>query len=225
MAALVQALWDGPRSSGDQFEWYGFHKDINLTRILSSSCLSVDNCTMVPFTIADDWIKVFLQRNASFDTKTLTHSDYTRLFHQSVDEYATIIGTKNHDLTKMKRAGTKMIAWHGMQDELIMTNGTVDYYNRVLDDDPDAADYYRFFLAPGVEHCNGGTGFDPSTTVLDTLRDWVENGTAPETLKATAVAVGGSNTSSTRTGNLCLYPKVFTYTGDDPNEASSFSCV
>lgn len=118
-----------------------------------------------------------------------------------------------------------MIAWHGMQDELIMTNGTIDYYNRVLDDDPNAADYYRFFLAPGVEHCNGGMGFDPSTTAFDTLRDWVENGTAPETLKATAVAVGGLNTSSTRTGNLCLYPKVFTYTGDDPNDASSFSCV
>lgn len=75
MAALVQAMWDGPRSSGDKFEWYGFHKDVNLTRILSSSCLSVDNCTMVRFTIADDWIKVFLQRNASFDTSTLTHSD------------------------------------------------------------------------------------------------------------------------------------------------------
>ncbi|CAI7624980.1 tannase and feruloyl esterase [Penicillium manginii] len=225
MADLVQAIWDGPRSTEGKFEWFGFHQDTNLSSILSSSCTSVDDCTLVPFSIADDWVKVFLKRNADFDTDTLTLQDYTSLFHQSIDQYASIIGTENPDLTKLKRAGTKMITWHGMQDQLIMPNGTVDYYNRVMSGDPNVADYYRFFLAPGVEHCHSGTGFDPSATTFDVLRGWVENGTVPETLMATAAAVGSSNTSFTRTGNLCLYPKVFTYTGNDPNEASSFSCV
>lgn len=118
-----------------------------------------------------------------------------------------------------------MISWHGMQDQLIPTNGTVDYYERVMQFDPDVANYYRLFLAPGVRHCRGGTGFNPGDTIFATLRAWVENGTVPERLEATAAAVRGLNSSATRTGYLCLYPKVFTYIGGDPNSASSFDCI
>ena len=125
----------------------------------------------------------------------------------------------------MKHAGTKMIAWHGMQDQLVPTNGTVDYYNRVLELDPHAADYYRFFLAPGVTHCGFGPGFDPAQTVFGTLQAWVENGTVPDHLEGVAVAVAPSNTSTTRTAYLCPYPEVFTYIGGNPNDASSFTCV
>lgn len=46
---------------------------------------------------------------------------------------------------------------------------------------PDVHDFYRLFLAAGVEHCSGGSGGHPST-VLDALVGWVENGTAPDTL-------------------------------------------
>lgn len=225
IAKLVDAFWQGPRSVDGRFEWYGFHYDTDISAILNSTCSSIHNCTAVPFSISTDWIKVFLARNATFDVNTLTHRDYDQLFRQSVNQYASIIGTASPDLTQMKLAGTKMISWHGMQDQLIPTNGTVDYYKHVMDFDPDVADYYRFFLAPGVEHCGGGLGFDPSDNIFATLRAWVENGTVPEKLEAIAAAVGGSNSSSTRTGYLCPYPKVFTYIGGDPNSASSFDCV
>ncbi|KAA8644925.1 hypothetical protein EYZ11_005297 [Aspergillus tanneri] len=225
MAQLVAAMWEGPRSTEGHFEWYGFDHDSDLTAILNTTCTSVHNCTMTPFGIADDWVKVFLARNSTFNTETLTHPDYDRLFRQSMDQYASVIGTENPDLTNMKLAGTKMIAWHGMQDQLIPTNGSVDYYQRVMEFDTDAESYYRFFLAPGVKHCGGGDGFDPSDTVFGTLRAWVENGTVPDSLEATAKAVGDSKKSATRTAYLCPYPKVFTYTGGNPNQPSSFSCI
>lgn len=225
IADLVDAFWQGPRSAEGRFEWYGFPHDTDISAILNSKCASIHNCTAVPFSISTDWIKVFLARDASFDLNTLTRQDYDRLFRQSVNQYASIIGTESPDLTDMKMAGTKMISWHGMQDQLIPTNGTVDYYERVMQFDPDVANYYRFFLAPGVQHCRGGAGFYPGDTIFATLRAWVENGTVPERLEATATAVGGSNSSSTRTGYLCLYPKVFTYIGGDPNSASSFDCI
>lgn len=225
MAELVTAVWEGPYSANGQFEWYGYHYDSSLPSLLGTTCTSIDNCTVIPFFVSDDWVKVFLARNASFDTSGLTHQDFDRLFHQSVQQFSSVIGTENPDLSKMKRAGTKMIAWHGMQDQLIPTNGTVDYYNRVLDLDAHAADYYRLFLAPGVTHCGFGNGFDPAETVFGTLKAWVENGTVPDRLEGVAVAVAPSNTSATRTGYLCPYPEVFTYVGGNPNDPSSFTCV
>lgn len=115
---------------------------------------------------------------------------------------------------------------HGTQDPLIPSNGTIDYYERASAFNGDSFnDYYRFFLAPGVGHCGGGPGLDPSGTVFDVLRAWVENGTVPETLPATGPAVGASNTSTTRSIDLCLYPKVLTYIGPNPNDDASFTCA
>jgi feruloyl esterase len=226
MAQLIAAIWEGPRSADGSFEWYGFHYDSSLAFILGTTCTSIDSCTVIPFSISDDWVKVFLARDASFDTSNLTRHDYDRLFQQSIHQFASGIGTENPDLSKMKRAGTKMIAWHGMQDQLIPTNGTVDYYNRVLKLDPHAAEHYRLFLAPGVTHCGlGSTGFDPTETVLGALKAWVENGTVPDRLAGVAVAVAPSDSSTTRTAYLCPYPEVFTYVGGDPNDPSSFTCV
>ncbi|KAL3460793.1 Tannase/feruloyl esterase [Aspergillus heterothallicus] len=215
MAELVTALWEGPNSVEGQFEWYGLHYDADLTGTLTTTCTSVSNCT----------VKVFLARNSSLDVDNLTHEDFDRFFRESVDQYSSIIGTENPDLTNMKRAGTKMIAWHGMQVPLIPTNGTVDYYTRAMEVDSHVNDYYRFFLAPGVTHCGGGDGFDPSDFVFDTLTAWVENGTVPNRLEATATAVKPHNTSTTRAGYLCPYPKVFTFNGENPNKESFFKCV
>lgn len=57
----------------------------------------------------------------------------------------------------------------------------MDYYNRVLDISPNAHDYYRFFEVPGLAHCSGGNGGQPTAT-FQALVDWVENGIVPETL-------------------------------------------
>ncbi|KAJ5600821.1 hypothetical protein N7450_001888 [Penicillium hetheringtonii] len=225
MAQLVAAIWEGPRSKNDRFEWYGFHYDSSLTSMLGTTCTSIDNCTVIPFPVSDDWVKVFLARDPDFSVEGLARADYDHLFRQSVDEYASIIGTANPNLSKMKRSGSKMLAWHGMADQLVPTNGTVDYYTRAAAFDPHVSDYYRLFLAPGVTHCGFGLGFDPSQTVFETMRAWVENGTVPDRLEGVAAVVGSSNTLATRTGYLCPYPQVFTYTGGDPNVASSFTCV
>ena len=225
MAKLVQAIWEGPRSKDGRFEWYGFHYDSSLTSMLGTTCTSVNDCTVIPFPIADDWVKVFLARDPTFSPEGLTREDYDRLFHESIEQYSGIIGTSNPDLSKMKQVGTKLLAWHGMADQLVPTNGTVDYYTSATAFDPHVSDYYRLFLAPGVTHCGYGIGFDPSQTVFGAMRAWVENGTVPDRLEAVASAVGSSDPTATRTGYLCPYPQIFTYTGGDPNAASSFTCV
>lgn len=57
----------------------------------------------------------------------------------------------------------------------------MDYYNRVLQVSPDAQDFFRFFQVPGLAHCSGGNGGQPTAT-FQALVDWVENGTVPHTL-------------------------------------------
>ncbi|KAF7535667.1 hypothetical protein G7054_g5157 [Neopestalotiopsis clavispora] len=226
IAELANAIWQGPRSVEGDFQWYGLNPDASLSGLLSTSCTTVDNCTVVPFQIGLDWLQVFLARNASYDTASLTHEQWDRFYRQSVNEYTSVIGTDDPDLTDLKKAGTKLLAWHGTQDPLIPSNGTIDYYERAQAFNGDGFnDYYRFFLAPGVGHCGGGPGLDPSGTVFDTLRAWVENGTIPETLPATGPAVGSANVSATRSIDLCLYPKILTYVGTDPNDQASFTCA
>ncbi|CAG7955148.1 unnamed protein product [Penicillium salamii] len=222
MADVISAVWEGPVSEDGKSLWHGFHYDASLGSMIGTICTSVNECTVVPFPISEDWVNVFLARNPSFSINGLTRQDYDQLFRQSTDQYSSVIGTSNPDLSKMKKAGTKMLAWHGMADQLVPTNGTVEYYEQTIKLDSEVADYYRLFLAPGVTHCGFGSGFDPAETVFDTMRAWVENGTVPERLEGVAVAVG--NTSATRTGYLCPYPQVFTYVGGDVNSASSFTC-
>ncbi len=115
-----------------------------------------------------------------------------------------------------------MITWQGLDDNYIMPNGTMSYFNRVKKLDPNVADYYRVFFAPGVGHCGGGSGPIPDDALM-TLRAWVENGTAPDILEASsAYAINGT----VRHQNLCPYPLVSKYNGKgDPAKAASFSCA
>lgn len=51
-------------------------------------------------------------------------------------------------------------------------------------------EYYRLFLAPGVEHCGSGPGALP-INVMAKLRDWVEHGIAPDILESESFPDGG----------------------------------
>jgi feruloyl esterase len=60
--------------------------------------------------------------------------------------------------------------------------------------------------------------------VFDALVDWVEKGTAPETVIATKYEAHGGKVLMTRP--LCPYPAVATYKGTgDTNDAANFSCT
>lgn len=140
---------------------------------------------------------------------------------QSVEEFGTVIGTDNPDLSAFRDRGGKVIIWHGWADQLITAQGAIDYYSRVqkqMGGAEKTAQFARLFLAPGVAHCAGGVGPAP-TGQLDALVSWVESGIAPETL--TAVRPG----PSPRTRPLCQFPLVAKYTGNgSTDDAANFVC-
>ena len=74
--------------------------------------------------------------------------------------------------------------WHGMADFGIFPQGPIDYFERVAalaGGLPKTERFLRLFLAPGVGHCGGGDGPQP-TGQLDALVAWAERGVAPDTL-------------------------------------------
>ncbi|KAI9372872.1 Tannase/feruloyl esterase [Aspergillus egyptiacus] len=226
-AELVSRVWAGAKDTKGSFLWYGLSHDTPLESLAGTNCTlpTETPCAPVPFQISADWMRIFLSTNPSLDLSTIDYAEFSRLFRASVNQFSSVIGTRDPDLTGFKQAGGKMIAWHGMKDELITFNGTVDYYRHALEVDPELHDYYRLFLAPGVEHCSAGIGWYPGSS-FQALVDWVELGTVPDTLRAIATpAATDSASPPLRTADLCAYPKVLTYVAGDSNVASSYTCI
>src|SRR5262249_56252996 len=84
-----------------------------------------------------------------------------------------------------------------------------------------ARGFLRLFMVAGMFHCRGGVGTD-RFDAMTTLINWVEGGTAPESIPA--ARVDGEQVKRTRP--LCPYPRVARYKGSGSvDEAASFACV
>ncbi|KAK5703546.1 hypothetical protein LTS12_028322, partial [Elasticomyces elasticus] len=210
--------WNGMRGTDVSFLWYGLEKGAPLPAGLANvhCAKGRTNCTGVPFPISADWIRNFLLEDPSADLTRLDVAQLEHLFHYSFQKYNSIIGTDNPDLSAFKEAGGKMLTWHGLADQLIFPKGTLQYYHRVEDNDPFVRDFYRLFLAPGVNHCRDGEGALP-IDALKPVVDWVENGVAPEIIPARTL-------DRVRTRDLCPYPLMSVYRGGDDRLASSYAC-
>jgi hypothetical protein len=221
-ATIASAAWGGAHTVNGTSLWYGLNRGAPFSGLLNTTCSNLTaGCGPTPFTISSDWIRLWIEKNPNFSITSMSFADYVAIFHQSNNEYASIIGTADPDLSAFAANGGKMITWHGLADQLIFPSGTADYYNRVLAGDPAAHDYYRFFEAPGVEHCGGGIGPVP-TMAFESVVSWVETGVAPATLNGTSAPdVNGT----VKVQPLCPYPLVSAYQGGDPAVVSSFACA
>jgi tannase/feruloyl esterase len=223
-ANVVSRIVNGPRTTTGDFLWYGL--------TWGSSFGGLANTTATggaPFPIALAHLGTWVQQTppvpaGTWDWTTTTHERYEQLFQQSVEMYSDVIGTDNPDLSGFKKAGGKLIVWHGLVDQLIFPQGTTDYYERVTDElggSSKTEKFARLFLAPGVAHCAGGPGPQPDNP-LNALIEWVERGKAPDTLNAVVRNAAGVVTQSRP---LCLYPRVAAYKGrGDPMSAANFVC-
>lgn len=113
--------------------------------------------------------------------------------------------------------GGKMIFFHGASDFWFSPFATWDYYQRAAKVNGAAfTDASRFYMVPGMMHCQGGNSFD-QFDMLTELVDWVEKGQAPAEIIAHRKAAPESRP-------LCPYPAHAQYVGGDPKKAASFTC-
>lgn len=100
-------------------------------------------------------------------------------------KFRAIYDATNPDLSSFRKAGGRLIMWHGWSDPHISPLNSIAYYTLVqrrLGADVTSA-FARLFLLPGMYHCGGGDGlfnFD----VLTPLMAWVERGDPPDRLIA-----------------------------------------
>ncbi|MGH8150146.1 MAG: tannase/feruloyl esterase family alpha/beta hydrolase [Steroidobacteraceae bacterium] len=160
------------------------------------------------------------------------HIDYDRAVRLGDARLGAILNNSSPDLRAFRRAGGKLILWHGWADPLISPLHTLEYYRKVAaffaDSHPAAEsteithiqDFARLFLLPGVHHCGGGPGPDQFDG-LGALAGWVERGVAPSRIVASHVSHG----VATMTRPLCAYPEVAKYIGHgSTDDAANFEC-
>jgi len=168
----------------------------------------------------DQWVKYFITRNGKFDS--LTFDPLSPGAYQSrVQDVSGLCDATNSDVSAFRNKGGKIVMTHGLADEIISAGSAVDYYESLVQrfGGPAVDGFVRFYLMPGVGH---GTGpFHPAIDSLAALEQWVESGTAPETLLMSDL----NEATQGRARPLCRYPAWAKYIGGDAQSATSFHCV
>jgi hypothetical protein len=198
-ATIANLTWTGPRKANGQFLYYGLDYQSLLAGrgdpatggalgSVMTSCSSNGTCVGKPAHLGEPWLRFFLKKDPDWDfTKITSIEEYARLFHASFQEFDSIYGASDPDLTAFRDAGGKMITYHGMVsknpaifsptfrvcracfiimltwitikvDGLIVRHGTSEYYDRATEQTPNIKDFFRYFEVPGLEHCAGGVG-------------------------------------------------------------------
>ena len=142
--------------------------------------------------------------------------------------------------------GGKLIMYAGYEDPLIPSASTLDYVNRVGQDQakkggPVRDSFLKLYMAPGMWHCNGGPGANAfgnlsaqlppvpglaSDDVLGALIAWTEQGTVPGQITATKYNNDNAADGVEFQRPLCPYPQSAVYTKKKQpwQQASSWTC-
>jgi feruloyl esterase len=63
---------------------------------------------------SSDWIRLAVKKNPDFDLDSITHDEFLLIFGASVQEYTSLIGTNDLDLSEFRNCGGKMLSFHGL---------------------------------------------------------------------------------------------------------------
>ncbi len=169
------------------------------------------------YVIGDDVTRNFLPVGRHYNSlkfDTVTGAPWS----DSLVREAKEMDSTNTDLRPFFAHGGKLILVHGTADNVIPTNSSVDYYERLrakvgADTVQDSA---RLYLVPGLGHGFGlfNGGFD----TIGVLDAWADRGEAPAELTVT-------DNHNGRTRPLCEWPQWPRYVSGDVNSAASFTCV
>jgi hypothetical protein len=203
---VIRRIWDGPRRRDGARLWFGVERAV----LIHAPAPPTNN------------VVAFLDGKTP-DASGLTTASFERLFDQFVERYGAVMDTASPALQAFAQRGGKTIIWHGVEDDLIPVAGSVEYVESIRRTvgQSKAESFLRFYLAPGVQHCQYGDGPHP-VALLGTLMEWVEHGRAPASLRSEKRDQTGK---VIRTRPLCPYPEHVRYQGQGSIEdAASFHC-
>jgi feruloyl esterase len=208
--ARGQHLYPGGQPYGSELVWAGW--------MIPPDPAAPQNST-IAWSIGNGWVKYLAFEKNPPLSFTLNDIGFDAATFHRVRRLAGFYDAIDPDLGAFRRAGGKLIIWHGWADQAIPPVGTVAYYQAVQDrmGGLDATrQFARLFMFPGVYHCGGGAAPN-SFDLLTPLLAWTEGGAAPSAVVASE-SVGGS---VVRTRPVFAYPQVARYSGSGSTDAAS----
>lgn len=228
--------------------WWGLTRGTDLTALAGEAA---------PFAIASQMAAVSLRNpriaqkgmfvnatgQAEDGWRALGYADLVKVFDLGLALQAELadINTDSADLGALRDRGAKVLSYHGLSDQLIMPQGSLQYVDRLaqrMGGVDRVREFNRLFLIPGLGHTGSfnmtaSIGLDGKATdaalvplpqpatgrdeLFEALRAWVEKGVAPERIELTA-ARGGLSLP------ICAYPRKPVLTGTNPDQAGSYGC-
>ncbi len=166
------------------------------------------------FGFGTEIFKYLVFQDPDLDYSTYDFSD----FFKETRYASAYLDATSSDYTEFKKRSGKMIIYHGWNDPALSAYATIQHYEAAMMKDPEVKDYIRLFMLPGVLHCGGGPGPDRADWI-GLIRDWVENGNAPDRVILSKI----KNGEVKMTRPVFPYPRKAIYDGHgDPHLESSF---
>jgi feruloyl esterase len=170
--------------------------------------------------VMNDHYKYVVFKDPNWDWRTF---DFDKDFARSEAPENVVMNGTNSNLKPFFSHNGKLIMYHGWSDPNITPLSTIQYYKTAMDTlggAKNTEDSMRLFLVPGMGHCGGGEGPNKFNMVA-ALENWVEKGSAPESVIASHSTAGKVD----RTRPLCPYPQIAKYQGSGSiDEAANFAC-
>lgn len=149
----------------------------------------------------DDWQRWIANPDTSAQSQ-LTFAEQSRQYMFgpfSPAELSDNLDVRPADLQGFRDRGGRILSYFGWSDAVIAPRLGLDWYRSVgrATHGPGApTDFYRLFMVPGMQHCQGGTGpvnfgqsleapagvRQPGYDIRLTLERWVERGSPPDRL-------------------------------------------
>jgi feruloyl esterase len=154
---------------------------------------------------------------------------------------APLLNANDPHLDPFKKRGGKLLMFTGTSDPLVPYQDALHYYERVVQEQhglKETQSFFRYFLVPGMGHCTGGPGLndfgqnlsmtvpqDSEHDLLLALVKWVELGTAPDKIIASATGCCGMPDTVRFQRPVYPYPLFPHYTGGDVHSPDSYRGV
>ncbi len=170
--------------------------------------------------VINDHYKYVVFKDPKWDWRTF---DFDKDMARAETPENLVMNGTNPNLKPFFSHNGKLILYHGWSDPNITPLTTIQYYKTAMDTlggAKNTTDSMRLFMVPGMGHCGGGEGPN-KFNVVAALENWVEKGSAPESMIASHSTAGKVD----RTRPLCPYPQVAKYQGSGGiDDASNFAC-
>jgi hypothetical protein len=126
-ATIANATWEGPRGPDGEFLWYGLDYQARLTGsdatsgttsdqgYATTTCNKNGTCTGHPTGLGEAWLQLLVKKDPQWNYTLISSvEEYTRLFKSAGQQYDSIIGSADPDLSNYRNTGGKIITYHGL---------------------------------------------------------------------------------------------------------------